>query len=290
MKKETSSKIRLGLFVTIGLAVFIGGIYFIGEGQQLFRSTFRISGVFKDVGGLQPGNNVRFSGINVGVVDNINIISDSTVRVEILIDEATRKFIRKNAIASIGSEGLMGNKILIIIPGTVGEKIIENNDTVITTLPMNLDEVFLSLKATIDNTTIITGDLANIMENIQSGRGTICRLVMDSSLRQNFDSTFENLKEGTAEFRRFMIKTNDLDLDGIVVSLKVTMDNTANITGDLLKITNTIQSGQGTMGKLFMDPSLGYNIDTTVIHLKEGTEGLKSLLEKAKKSWLLWGN
>jgi phospholipid/cholesterol/gamma-HCH transport system substrate-binding protein len=288
MKKETSSKIKLGLFVTIGLAVFVGGIYFIGEGQQLFRSTFRISGVFKDVGGLQPGNNVRFSGINVGVVDNINIISDSTVRVEILIDEATRKFIKKNAIASIGSEGLMGNKILIIIPGTVGEKNIENNDTVITSVPMNLDEVFLSLKATIDNTTSITGDLAKITENIQSGRGTIGRLLMDRSLRKDFDSTFENLKEGTAEFHRFMVKANDLD--EIFVSLKLTMDNTANITGDLLKITNTIQSGQGTMGKLFMDPSLGYNIDTTVIHLKEGTEGLKSLLEKAKKSWLLWGN
>lgn len=274
--------------MTIGMAVFIVGIYFIGEGQQLFRSTFRISGVFKDVGGLQPGNNVRFSGINVGVVDNINIISDSTVRVEILIDETTRKFIKKNAIASIGSEGLMGNKILIIIPGTAGERIIENNDTVITAVPMNLDEVFLSLKATIDNTTSITGDLAKITENIQSGRGTIGRLLMDRSLRQNFDSTFQNLKDGTAEFHRLMVKANDLD--EVFVSLKLTMDNTANITGDLLKITNTIQSGQGTMGKLFMDPSLGYNIDTTVIHLKEGTEGLKSLLDKAKKSWLLWGN
>ena len=105
------------MFVTMGMAVFIAGIYFIGEGQQLFRSTFRISGVFKDVAGLQPGNNVRFSGINVGVVDNISIISDSSVRVEILIDDDTRKFIKKDAVASIGSEGLMGNKILIITPG-----------------------------------------------------------------------------------------------------------------------------------------------------------------------------
>jgi phospholipid/cholesterol/gamma-HCH transport system substrate-binding protein len=288
MKKATSSKIKLGMFVTLGMAVFIAGIYFIGEGQQLFRSTFRISGVFKDVAGLQPGNNVRFSGINVGVVDNISIVSDSSVRVEILIDEDTRKFIKKDAVATIGSEGLMGNKILIITPGSGGEKIIENNDVIVTSLPLNLDDVFASLKTTIDNTSNITGDLAKITENIQSGRGTIGKLLMDKSLRQNFDSTVENLKEGTAEFHRLMVKANDLD--EVFVSLKLTMDNTANITGDLLKITNTIQSGQGTMGKLFMDPSLGYNIDTTVIHLKEGTEGLKSLLEKAKKSWLLWGN
>jgi phospholipid/cholesterol/gamma-HCH transport system substrate-binding protein len=287
MKKATSSKIKLGMFVTLGMAVFIAGIYFIGEGQQLFRSTFRISGVFKDVAGLQPGNNVRFSGINVGVVDNISIISDSSVRVEILINDDTRKFIKKDAVASIGSEGLMGNKILIITPGSGGEKTIENNDVIVTSLPMNLDDVFASLKKTIDNTSSITGDLAIITEKIQSGKGTIGRLLMDHTLQQNFDSTFLNLKQGSVEFRAFMEKTNELD--DIIVSLKLTMDNTANITGDLLKITNTVQSGQGTIGKLFMDPTLGFNIDTTVIHLKEGTAGLKPLLEKAKTSWLLWG-
>src|SRR3990172_4748386 len=104
MKKDTSNKIKLGIFISIGMTVFIIGIYFIGEGQQLFRSTFRISGVFKDVAGLQAGNNVRLSGVNVGVVDNIQIESDSSTRVEMLIDEDARMFIKKDAIAAIGSE------------------------------------------------------------------------------------------------------------------------------------------------------------------------------------------
>jgi phospholipid/cholesterol/gamma-HCH transport system substrate-binding protein len=95
MKNDTSNKIRLGIFVTIGIVVFILGIYFIGERQQLFRSSFRISGVFKNVEGLQAGNNVRFSGINVGTVEDIKIVSDSSVKVEVLIDENTRKFIKK---------------------------------------------------------------------------------------------------------------------------------------------------------------------------------------------------
>src|SRR5664280_2813890 len=116
MKKNTSNKIKLGIFTSLGIAVLILGIYFIGERQQLFRSTFRVSGVFKDVAGLQAGSNVRFSGVNVGTVENISIVSDTSVRVAILIDESTRKFIKKDALASIGSEGLMGNKILIIIP------------------------------------------------------------------------------------------------------------------------------------------------------------------------------
>jgi phospholipid/cholesterol/gamma-HCH transport system substrate-binding protein len=128
MKKNTSFKIRLGIFISLGMAVFIVGIYFIGERQQMFRNTFRISGVFKDVSGLQPGNNVRLSGINVGTVEDISIVSDTSIRVEIIVDENTRKFIKKDAVAGIGSEGLMGNKVIVLNPGTGGKKEIENND------------------------------------------------------------------------------------------------------------------------------------------------------------------
>jgi phospholipid/cholesterol/gamma-HCH transport system substrate-binding protein len=206
MKKDTSNKIRLGIFVSLGITVFILGIYFIGERQQLFRSTFRVSGVFKDVAGLQAGNNVRFSGINVGTVEDISIVSDTSVRVEILIDESTRKFIKKDAFASIGSEGLMGNKILIISPGTGGKKEIENNDIIETIQPSNMDDILISLKTTIDNTSNITNDLSKITSNIQSGKGTIGRLLMDQSLAKNFDSTFVNLKEGSTGFRILMDK------------------------------------------------------------------------------------
>src|SRR4030042_2387138 len=145
MKKSTGNKIKLGIFISIGIAVFIFALYFIGEKQQLFRSTFRLSGVFKDVAGLQAGNNVRLSGINVGTIDNVTIISDTSVRVIILVDEKTRKFIKKDAVASIGSEGLMGNKVLIINPGTGGKKIIEENDTIATAQPIEIDEILKSL-------------------------------------------------------------------------------------------------------------------------------------------------
>ncbi len=206
MKKDTSNKIRLGIFISLGIAVFIVGIYFIGERQQLFRSTFRVSGVFRDVAGLQAGNNVRFSGINVGTVEDIKIVSDSSVRVEILIDESTRKFIKKDAVASIGSEGLMGNKILIISPGTGGKMEIENNDTVVTVQPIDMDDILISLKTTIDNTSNITNYLSKITDNIQSGKGAIGRLLMDRTYAQNFDSTFVNLKEGSAGFKILMDK------------------------------------------------------------------------------------
>jgi phospholipid/cholesterol/gamma-HCH transport system substrate-binding protein len=204
MKNNTNNKIRLGIFISLGIAVFIVGIYFIGERQQLFRSTFRVSGVFKDVGGLQAGNNVRLSGINVGTVENISIVSDTSIRVAILIDESIRRFIKKDAVASIGSEGLMGNKILIMNPGTGGKREIENNDTVNTVQPINMDDVLISVKTTIDHTSSITNDLSKITSKIQSGKGTIGRLLMDQSLAQNFDSAIVNLKQGSAGMKSLM--------------------------------------------------------------------------------------
>lgn len=149
---------------------------------------------------------MRFSGINVGTVDNINIVSDTSVKVEVLIDENTRKFIKKDAMASIGSDGLMGNKILIIAPGTGGKMEIENNDTIATVQPINMDDIMISLKTTIDNTSHITGDLSRITGTIQSGNGTIGRLLMDKSLAQSFDSTFLNLEESSAGFKTILNK------------------------------------------------------------------------------------
>ncbi len=285
MKKKVSHKVRLGIFISLGILIFILAIYFIGEKQQLFRSTFRISGVFKDVGGLQAGNNVRLSGINVGTIDNVSIISDTSVNVVMVIDESTRRFIKKDAIASIGSEGLMGNKALIISPGTGDKKIIEDNDIIATTQPTDIDEILESLKTTIDNTSAITGDLAKISTNIESGKGTIGRLMMDPTWRQNFETTIINLKEGSVGFKTFMEKTNELD--SILVRLNKTIDNTSSITYDLAKITNNIQSGEGMIGKLLMDQSMGQNLDSTLINLKNGLAEFEIFMKKAQESWLL---
>ena len=204
MKKESVNKIKLGIFVTVGIAIFIAGVYFIGETKKLFSSTFRVSAMFKDVNGLQVGNNVRFAGINVGTIDGIEIITDTTVKVDMIIDVKTRQFIKKDAKAIIGSDGLMGNKIMNISPGTNGKPEIENNDMIGTTLPISMDDMLLKLKATIDNAASITGDLSSIMGNLRSGRGTIGKLFMDTIFAENLDRTIVNVKQGTKGFKQNM--------------------------------------------------------------------------------------
>jgi hypothetical protein len=172
-------------------------------------------------------------------------------------------------------------------PGTGGKKEIENNDIVQTVPPLGVDDFMISLKKTIDNTTNITSDLSKVTENIRSGKGTIGRLLMDQSMDQNFDSTVANLKEGSAGFKILMDKANDID--EILTSLKTTIDNTSSITNNVSKITDSIHSGKGTLGMLLMDSTMRQNIDSTVVNLKNSSAELKTLMEKAKDSWMLWG-
>ncbi|HLP12741.1 MAG TPA: MlaD family protein [Flavobacteriales bacterium] len=204
MKKNTGNNIRLGLFVVITLVLLMVGIYFIGQRQHMFSKTFKLSAVFKDIGGLQEGNNVRFSGINVGVVDNIEQITDSTVKIDMLIEEDTRKFIKKDAHARIGSDGLMGNKIITISPGTGGAAVVADNDYLKTVIPVSYDDVLEKLKLTSENSAKITSDLAAITGTIREGEGTIGMLFMDTVFAQTLRDALWNIKAGAGGFKRNM--------------------------------------------------------------------------------------
>lgn len=204
MKKETGNKIKLGIFITAGIVLFMIGIYYIGAKQQLFNSTFRISGIFKDVSGLQVGNNVRFSGITVGTIENVEIINDTSVKVDMVIDENTRQFIKRDAKAIIGSDGLMGNKIMNITPGTPGQPEIQNNDYIATIKPVDMDEVLNKLRFTIDHASIIASDLSAMTTNIRTGKGTIGKLFMDTVFAENLDKAIVNVKQGTKGFQQNM--------------------------------------------------------------------------------------
>jgi len=201
MNKTSGNKIKLGIFISAGIILFIAGIYFVGNRSQLFSRTFHISGTFKDINGLQIGNNIRFSGINVGIVSDIQQITDSTVRVDMLINEQSRKFIKKSVKAIVGTEGIMGNKIVQLIRGTDNKNALSDNDIIETVQPINLDDILLKIKETGDNAASITGDLAFIIKDIRGGKGTIGKFFMDSSFAHNVDKALVNIKQGAGGFK-----------------------------------------------------------------------------------------
>lgn len=204
MQNTAGKKIKLGIFVAAAIILFVIGIYFIGARQQLFTNTFPLNAVFKDISGLQVGNNVRFSGINVGVVSDIEQVTDTSVKVEMDIEESTRKFIKANAKAEISSDGLMGNKIISIIPGKPGAPVVKDDYTLASVIPVNIDDILSKIKSTSDNAASISGDLATITHNIRAGKGTIGKLFMDTTLANNLDQTVVNIKQGAGGFNQNM--------------------------------------------------------------------------------------
>jgi phospholipid/cholesterol/gamma-HCH transport system substrate-binding protein len=204
MKKTTGNSVRLGIFVSAAVTLFIIAIYFVGKGQQLFSSTFQISGIFQDVSGLQVGNNVRFSGINVGIVEEIEQVTDSTVRVDMQIEERLRKFIKTDAKAIIGSDGLMGSKLIIIIAGTTGQKEISNKEFLETERLVSMDDILQNLKITTDNAALITTDLSIIVGNMRDGNGAIGKLLMDSIFAENLGQALINIRQGAGGFKQNM--------------------------------------------------------------------------------------
>jgi len=192
--QSTKFKVRLGIFISTGIILFVLGIFYIGRQKNLFNPVFKITTSFYSVSGLQVGNNVRFSGINLGTVDNIQIINDTTVNVEIMMDKDVQKFIKNDCIISIGSEGIIGDRVLNISQGSPDAKPIKDGEFLSSVEPVETDQIMMSLQIASGNAEIITNQLAEIMVKINSGNGTLGRLIQDTTIAENLSETIKNLK------------------------------------------------------------------------------------------------
>jgi phospholipid/cholesterol/gamma-HCH transport system substrate-binding protein len=190
-------KVRLGLFVAGGMALFVLAIFIIGKQKNLFNPVFKLTTTFYNVSGLQVGNNIRFSGITVGTVDNISILNDSTVSVVMLVRKEVRQFIKSDSEVAIGSEGLIGDRLLVISQGSFDAPLAREGEQLESVEPVETDAIMLSLKVTAENAEIITQELAEIMTKINSGDGTLGRLIQDTTIARNIDQTIINLKKSS---------------------------------------------------------------------------------------------
>ena len=197
MPKERNYKWKLGFFAVATLIVAIGAIYYIGKQKNKFGSVFRLSALFNSVSGLKLGSNVRLGGIDVGTVDDIALVTDTSVLVQMVMHKDIQKFIKKDAKASIGSEGLMGDKVVVISPGTAGQPMVVEGDSLVSRQPIETDQILASLKTSADNAAVITANLADISNRINHGQGALGKLLHDTSLSSNISSTMKNLKKSS---------------------------------------------------------------------------------------------
>jgi phospholipid/cholesterol/gamma-HCH transport system substrate-binding protein len=196
MKKKNNTW-KVGLMIALGFILFLAAIFVLGRQQNLFGSTFTLNTVFPSVSGLKVGNNVRFNGIDVGTVSNITLLTDTNVVVTMLIEKNKQQFIRKNSKCTIGSEGLMGDKIISISTGTKDYTVVKEDDFIGSHEPVDIDEIFGSLKNTAENAEIISSEMAVMMYKINNGNGPLNRLLNDSSLALDISATLDNLKSSS---------------------------------------------------------------------------------------------
>jgi len=311
MDKTSLEKLRLGIFVIVGTTLLVVAAYLIGNRQNMFGNTFTIHAVFKNVNGLEKGNNVRYSGIGVGTVKDIVMENDSTINVVMSIQENMIKHIKNNAIATIGSDGLVGSMIVNIVPGGGSGSGIKSGDQIVSYSRIGAEDMMSTLNVTSENAALLTADLLKVTAALTKGEGTLGRLLNDTAMAKNLEQTILNLKLTSAkanntieEVNRFVNAANSensvvgvllrdslagLEIKQIIHNLESASYRMENLTVNLDSVVSGISEGEGALNYLAKDTILVQRLEATMKSIEEGTARFNENMEALKHNFLTRG-
>jgi phospholipid/cholesterol/gamma-HCH transport system substrate-binding protein len=312
MKITSSQKVKLGLFVITTSLILIVALYFIGKKQHLFGKTVQITAVFDNVNGLKLGNNVRYAGINVGTVRNILMINDSTICVDMILQKEILKHMKKNALAVVGSDGLVGSMVINIFPGSSDGPLLVEGDTIGSIKKVTTSDMMSTLSVTNQNASDLSKNLLTITESINQGKGTLGLLLKDQATADDLKETLANLKNASFEATKAIREINDVvassfdndeSLFNILVKDSLSGQQFKLVMGNLQKSSEHLDSvlvnlndvvlqvkhGDGLVHELVTDTIIANDIDTTVKNLKKGSVLLNENLEAMRHNFLFRG-
>lgn len=306
MANENFKNIRVGLFVITGTLLFILALYLVGSQQNLFGDNFTIRSRFYNVNGLTEGNNVRFAGINVGTVESVEILNDTAVDVVMTIEKKIQAYIKKNAIATVGTDGLMGNKLVNINSVKASAAAVEEGDVLVSMGPVEMDEMVRTLNVTNENIKVITTNLRGITDKINS-KNSLWSLLMDTVVSENVKSAVVNLKlmsdQGISVTGNIKGLTEDMlagkgsigalitdtmlskKINQTVVKLQRLSDTAAIITGNISYLVQQLKQGKGSLGILLHDTSLVHNLNKSILSIDTGAVNFNENMKALKYTW-----
>lgn len=253
MASERGSTLKLGIFVLVGTAILVLGLYMLGSKRDMFSSTVEVTARFPEVSGLRTGNNVRYAGIDVGTVKRITIINDTTVEVSLMVRTDAADHIRSNALARIASDGLMGNKLVNIEPGE-GPGVPLTDGAEIRSAPaIDTDAMLRSLSRSNDNVQAITTDLRELARRLNSDQGLIA-LLSDSGLMKD-------------------VRTS-------VHEVRAAATNARALTDRLNGVVRDLQNGQGALGVLTTDSLTEHQVRRLMGNLQHVTDSLALITDR----------
>jgi phospholipid/cholesterol/gamma-HCH transport system substrate-binding protein len=308
MNRKAIDNVKLGLFVLIGLFLMVTSLYLIGKNKNLFGRTTTISASFSNVQGLMAGNNVRFSGINVGTVRKVEILNDSVINVVMSIQKNSRQYIRKNSIASVGTDGLMGNKLINITPVSGMAEVIEEEDVLRTKSAVETEEMLRTLEQTNKNLEVITGDIMQITQKVLSSN-SFWNLANDDLFANDIKKVISNIQITTAHSIEITENLNELLIEtkeGQGLSAYIIGDNeapqqiaesifqlnqaskqAAQITKELEEIMVGINNKEGAVGTALKDSLFAESLMRTMQNVEQGSANFNENMEALKHNFLL---
>lgn len=308
MKKTAKEKLELGVFVIIGLLIFIVSIYFIGQRQNIFAKTFSISTNFNNVNGLINGNNVRYSGINVGTVKAITMINDSTINVVMVIEEKMINHIKKDAIATIGTDGLVGNMIVNIIPGDGINGLISSGDVIKSYTKIGTSDMLNTLSVTNENAALLTAKLLKIADAMADSKGTFGMLINDTIVSANLKQTVKQLRIMSIEASRSMKELNSIissinfnqsiagtllndslqsvKMKNIIANLEDSSTEIKGVITNMDEAITNVKEGEGALNYLSNDAEFVKSLKETIKNINEGTDKFNQNMEALKHNFL----
>lgn len=323
MKSENTKRaVIVGIFIFLGIAIFIAAVLTLGSQHKTFEKSVTVKVFISDVNGLQKGNNVWFSGVKIGTVSNVALTANKMVEVDLSIEEKSKKFIRQDAKAKIGSDGLIGNKIIVIYGGTMQSPEIEKNNILATEKLRSTDDMINTLAKNNDNLLEITNGFKLITNRITDGQGTIGKLLTDESLINQLSATAKTLSKASENVQQLSLNlsgytaklttkgslANELVSDTILFNhLRSTVTNfqtvsqTSQTTIDNLKLASSrlndeiknlsdgLNDRNAPVGMLLHDEQAAANLKTILINLQGGTKKLDDDLEAVQHNFLLKG-
>ncbi len=307
MNKEFKKKLFLGILVSTGSILFIVGIFFIGRKESLFTPTVNISAIFNEINGLREGDFVRYSGVKVGVVEKIVFLNDSMIQVKMKIEKKMQPYIKKDAVAHIATEGLVGNKLINLHSKHTSRQTISENEILISIAPYNTQQIIEKLMSTNTNAEIITNNLAAVSKRMMEEKGIFEMIFSDDKAANDLKTIIERVKTSSQHLQeisnnieKMIRKINSgeglastiLNDTSLTKELKQTLRNlelSSEYSRTITKqIDQSLQKGDsGTLGMLMKDSVFAESIRQSIQNFHEASEKLNHTLDAVQNSYLL---
>ena len=314
MAGKVINNIKLGGFVLAGLLFLILTLYMIGRNRNLFGSSFTLKVKVENMQGLKPGNNVRFGGIDVGTVKKINFINDTSMEIVMTIDEMAKTVIHKNAMASIATDGLVGNKVLLITSARKPAALVEDGDELLSNKPIDTDDMLRTLSKTNNDVGFIAENLKTTISRINNSEA-LWSVLSEKGLPQNLKLSAWNVRLAAAKANAMV---NDLytivhnikngggslgailtdtafahNLNAAVIKIKIVGDHADTLSQQLSEMAGSMQAdindGKGIIHALLKDTGIVIKLNKSLDNVQKGTDGFNQDMEALKHNFLFRG-